>query len=153
MFNQPSRRFLVALLLALAVLGLTACGDDSSDDGDSQGADTEDTTPEEPPPPPDDAVDLTGVSAVTVEVGDNKYTERAIIVSPGTEITWENVGLNRHNVVPSTPDAFEEIPLDVLDDGGSDSRTFSDPGDYAYYCSIHGSITSGQRGWVVVADA
>ena len=153
MFSEPSRRFLVALLLALSVFGLAACGDDTSDDGGAQGADTEDATAEVPPPPPDDVVDLTGQSTVTVEVGDNKYTERAVIVSPGTEITWENVGLNRHDVVSSTPGAFEDIALEDLDDGGSDSRTFSDPGDYAYYCSVHGSITNGQRGWVVVAGA
>ena len=98
-------------------------------------------------------MDLTGQSAVTVEVGDNKYTERAIVVSPGTDVTWKNVGLNRHNVVSSAPGAFENIALEDLDDGGSASRTFSDPGDYAYYCSVHGSISNGQRGWVVVADA
>ncbi len=153
MFTEPSRRLVVALLLALSVLGLASCGDDTSDAGVVQGADTEDATAEVPPPPPNDAVDLTRQSAVTVEVGDNKYTERAIIVSPGAEITWKNVGLNRHNVVSSTPGAFDDIALEDLDDAGSASRTFSVPGDYAYYCSVHGSITNGQRGWVVVADA
>ena len=103
--------------------------------------------------PPEDATDLTSSAAVTVEVGDNKYTIRKIIVAPGTEVTFENVGLNRHNVVASVPGTFEDIDLEQLDDGGSVSRTFDAPGEYAYYCSIHGSIDNGQRGWVYVAAA
>ena len=50
--TKPSRYLLVALLLAVSVLGLAACGDDSSEAGDTQGADAEDATAEEPAPPP-----------------------------------------------------------------------------------------------------
>lgn len=126
------------VVIVVVSLGLVGCGSDDSDDAAV-------------PAPPDDAVDLTGQSEVTVVVGDNKYTERIVLVSPGTDVTWVKEGLNRHNVIPSVPDSFMAVETADLDDGGSAARTFDTAGEYAYYCSIHGTIDAGQRGWVYVA--
>jgi len=150
----------LAIALAIVVVGLVGCGSDDSDEatgptttaGTAETADAAAADQGEPGPPPDDAVDLTGQAEVTVAVGDNEYTERTIVVSPGTDVTWLNEGLNRHNVIASVPDSFEDIETVDLDDGGSATRTFDTAGDYAYYCSIHGTVDAGQRGWVYVAD-
>jgi plastocyanin len=150
----------VALAVVIAAVGLVGCGSDDSDEANEPTttgvvADTADTGAAdqgEPGTPPDDAVDLTGETEVTVAVGDNKYTERTIVVSPGTDVTWVNEGLNRHNVIASVPDSFEDVETEELDDGGSATRTFETAGEFAYYCSIHGTVDAGQRGWVYVAD-
>lgn len=159
---QPFRGLAVAVVIA--ALGLVGCGSDD-DEADAptttvgsadtaEAADTTETADADPAPSPspDDPVDLTGQAEVTVVVGDNKYTERTILVSPGTDVVWVNEGLNRHNVLASVPGSFEDVATDELDDGGSATRTFETPGEFPYYCSIHGTIDFGQRGWVYVAD-
>lgn len=127
-------------IVAIAALGLVGCGADDSEDAAA-------------PAPPDDAVDLTGQSEVTVVVGDNSYTERIVVVSPGTEVTWVNEGMNRHNVIPSAPESFPAVETEELDDGGSATRAFDDVREFAYFCSIHGSVDRGQRGWLYVVPA
>ena len=103
---------------------------------------------------PDDAVDLTGSAQVTVVVTDNAFTDRIILVSPGTEVVWVNEGRNDHNVRPSAegpgPGWFAEVDVGSLADGGSGSVTFDGVGDFPYFCSFHGTARRGQRGRVVV---
>jgi plastocyanin len=102
------------------------------------------------PETPDDAIDLSDRSEVTVRVTDNRFTDRTIMVDPGTTVTWINEGLNSHNVKPSIPGAFAAIATKTLDNGGSGSVLFRTVGDYPYYCSIHGSPSRGQTGRVIV---
>ena len=103
---------------------------------------------------PDDAVDLTGSAQVTVVVTDNAFTDRIILVSPGTEVVWVNEGRNDHNVRPSAegpgPGWFAEVDVGSLADGGSGSVTFDNVGDFPYFCSFHGTARRGQRGRVIV---
>ena len=103
---------------------------------------------------PDDAFDLTGSAQVTVVVTDNAFTDRIILVSPGTEVVWVNEGRNDHNVRPSAegpgPGWFTEVDVGSLADGGSGSVTFDGVGDFPYFCSFHGTARRGQRGRVVV---
>ena len=99
---------------------------------------------------PDDAVDLTGQAEVTVAITDNAYTERIIVVSAGTRVTWVNEGRNDHNVKPSEEGAFAELPTETFRDGGSGWIDFAEPGDFPYYCSIHGTPRRGQTGQVIV---
>jgi plastocyanin len=66
-------------------------------------------------------------------------------------VLWTNVGRNQHYVQPSEPDAFEGVATDDFAPGQSYSVTFDDPGDYPYYCSIHGTKKgSGQTGVIRV---
>ena len=105
---------------------------------------------------PDGAVDLTGSAQVTVEVTDNAFTDRIILVSPGTEVVWVNEGRNDHNVRPSAegsgPGWFDEVDVGTLTDGGSGSVTFDGVGDFPYFCSFHGTARRGQRGRVIVVS-
>ena len=54
-------------------------------------------------------------------------------VGQGTTVTWTNDDSDPHNVV-ADGGAFASP---TLEKGGSWSYTFSGPGTFAYYCSIH----------------
>ncbi|HAB58450.1 MAG: hypothetical protein CL433_02920 [Acidimicrobiaceae bacterium] len=100
---------------------------------------------------PDDALDLSGVDQVALDIQDNAFTQRVVVVSAGTEITWTNQGRNEHNVRPAVEGAFEPIStLDLAEKGDSASLVFETPGDFPYFCSLHGTETNGQTGRVIV---
>jgi plastocyanin len=94
------------------------------------------------------ATDLTGQKEVTIEVADNSYTPATFKVSPGTKVTYVNKGYNVHNVTPATDGDFTAISLTP---GESKSIIApQNPNTYAFYCTIHGGLTSGQHGSLVV---
>ena len=108
---------------------------------------------EEPAPIeiPEGALDFTGFDTVALDIQDNAFTQRVVVVKAGTEITWTNQGRNEHNVRPSIEGAFEPIStLDLAEKGDSASITFDEPGDFPYFCSLHGTATRGQTGRVIV---
>lgn len=100
--------------------------------------------------PVEDAVDETGKTEVTIAVKDNVFEARAVKVSPGTKVTWANLGANPHNVIPSNDGQFPDIPTSKLDPTMTASVVLDAPGAYPYHCSIHGTRNKGQRGLVVV---
>ncbi len=89
----------------------------------------------------------TGRRAVTVEAVDNSFEPPYVTVSTGTRVTFVNKGRNRHNVI-SVGDGFESSGL--LDPDDEFTVTFDDAGDYPYYCSLHGTASSGMTGGVRV---
>ena len=100
---------------------------------------------------PDDALDFTGMDQIALDIQDNAFTQRVVVVSAGTEITWTNQGRNEHNVRPAVEGAFEPIStLDLAEKGDSASLVFETPGDFPYFCSLHGTATNGQTGRVIV---
>ena len=158
----------LALLLAVAVFTVVACGEDDDAVGgetaESSATSTDtaeapdDGTPDEsasgtPVEIPDDPIDWTGRAEVEVSVQDNVFEQREIIVSPGTAVTWTNEGVQPHNVKPSEDGAFEPIGTGELDPGVSQTRVFDEAGDYPYFCSLHGTATRGQTGRVIVVEA
>lgn len=115
-----------------------------------------DPEPSEPAPIeiPDDALDWTGRSAVGIDVQDNAFDQRVVVISAGTELTWTNKGRNEHNVRPAIEGAFDSISAASLAvKGDSASRLFAEPGDYPYFCSLHGTATNGQTGRIIVVPA
>ena len=162
------------LTLVLAALLASSCSDDDSLDAfvavepeivietealdvdiDALEEATDDTEAEvdEPAPIeiPDDALDLSGMDQVALDIQDNAFTQRVVVVSAGTEITWTNQGRNEHNVRPAVEGAFEPIStLDLAEKGDSASLVFETPGDFPYFCSLHGTATNGQTGRVIV---
>lgn len=71
----------------------------------------------------------TGVTEVSI--ADSWFDPPAIEVPAGTEVTWTFVDDNEHNVV------FEDGPASPISDSGTWSRTFAEPGTYAYSCTLH----------------
>ena len=140
---------LVALLGVAAVLG--ACGEGGGSSG--VGADDETTTEKKDDlPEVDDSefVDETGKAEVTITTKDNVFEPRYVKVSPGTKITWDNVGAVPHNVLPADEGAFETIPAEDLEAGVKASLTFEDDGTFPYYCSLHGTARQGMNGRIIV---
>jgi len=100
---------------------------------------------------PDDALDLTGFDAVDIDIQDNAFVQRVVVISEGTSVTWTNQGRNEHNVRPAISEAFDPIATEELASKGSQAtRTFSAAGDYPYFCSIHGTANRGQTGQIIV---
>ena len=132
------KRFLLMMLVMVAAGSMAvACGSD--------GEEPEGAGPEAPP----DAELLEGDSVEIVAV-DNAFDPEAAQVAAGTEVTWVNRGVNDHNVVPEDGDADWAVDADDFGPDGEASFTFDEPGVYRYYCSIHGTLTAGMPGVLVV---
>lgn len=82
----------------------------------------------------------------SVSVRDNSFSPGSLSVTNGTTVTWRWNGSSQHNVTWVVAGA----PNSATQSSGTYTRNFTSPGSYAYYCSIHGSPTSGMRGTVVV---
>jgi plastocyanin len=85
---------------------------------------------------------------VTIE--DATFTPADITVTAGQAVQWTNTSAQeRHNILPVVDGSFAKHEA-LLKNGEKVTITFAKAGDYAYYCAIHGSPTSGQRGVVHV---
>ena len=87
---------------------------------------------------------------VTVQAIDNTFRPDRIEVAPGTEVVWVNRGRNDH-------DLFADLGFGVtaaeFKPGDEYRHVFTEPGEYPYYCTIHGTPDVGMTGTVVVTDA
>lgn len=108
----------------------------------------------EPEPEP---VEPTGV-VVPVIALDNSFRPEVIEIGVGDEVLWENRGQNEHDVlsvesVEEGPDgAVWGVTVEDFQPGAVYSMVFDEPGEYRYYCSIHGSETVGMVGTVIVNE-
>lgn len=94
-----------------------------------------------------------GITASVLSL-DNSYLPQVLTVVAGTEVMFENKGRNDHDVVPV--DDPEALTWGVLDTAFMPkdvySHVFTQPGTYAYYCTIHGTATAGMFGSIVVTQ-
>jgi plastocyanin len=74
------------------------------------------------------------VATSTITVQDNAFDPAAAEVAVGETVTWNWEGSNDHNVVG---DGFQS---DVQNDG-SFTQQFDEPGTYEYRCALHGGMT------------
>jgi plastocyanin len=90
--------------------------------------------------------DSNGADPDTIEVDDNSFGPSALTVDAGTTVTWDWVGAAAHNVtwVGGTPAAS------ATQTSGTYTRNFAAAGSFDYYCTIHGTETTGMRGSVTV---
>jgi len=102
--------------------------------------------------PASDLEDLTGLGATTVVAKDNSFVPQFITVSPGTKITFDNKGRAAHNVIPVDDGAFDKITTEELQPGDTDVLVLDEPGEYPYYCSLHGTPDRGMYGRIIVTD-
>lgn len=135
--SRPNRRLrslsLAVLLLGLAAVGLAACGDD--DDAGGGGATTTAA-------PADDGYgggggDSGGTADGTTVVAKD-FSLTSITVAPGADVKVDNQGSASHTVT-ADDGAFDS---GTISGGSSGSFTApSDPGEYAFHCEIHSSMT------------
>jgi plastocyanin len=72
-------------------------------------------------------------SAAAVRIDNFNFTPPALVVAPGTTVSWTNDDDTPHNV-REKDGKFKSAALDTDD---TFSQTFSAPGEYEYFCSIH----------------
>ena len=72
-----------------------------------------------------------------VKIDNFSFAPQVLRVSVGTKVTWINKDDVPHTVV-SVEKKFKSSPLDT---GDKFSFTFSTPGTYEYFCSIHAHMT------------
>jgi plastocyanin len=126
-----------ALILAI---GVVSCG----------GGDT----PVTPPPVcPNNTFCMTSVAFVTAAGTTTQPVTLTILAN--TAVTWTNDSAIPHDVTfddPATALAVGtgsagNIPLHS---SGSNQRKFTTTGNHTFYCTIHGTSTTGMRGIVIV---
>ena len=117
-------------------------------------------------------IEPTGVEVRVIAI-DNIYRPDIIQVSVGDDVVWENRGMNEHNILsiegpaPGSPvgesasigwirgadDALSwGVTTANFQPGDTFTYRFSEPGEYHYYCAIHGTATVGMVGTVVVTE-
>jgi plastocyanin len=131
---MPSSRTRSLLSVLLIVVAVTAsCGGSR---GSSSGADHPGATVNVPA---SKFSNETGKRSVDITATDNDFNPVYVIISADTKVTWSNEGRNAHNVVPVDKGSFTGVGTSDFGPGQVYTTTFDTPGDYPYYCSIHGT--------------
>ena len=79
----------------------------------------------------------TAAPNVTVKIQNFAFVPAVVTVAPGTTVTWTNADEDPHTV-NATDRSFKSAALDTDD---KYAFTFTKPGDYAYFCSLHPHMT------------
>jgi len=72
-------------------------------------------------------------NAAAVKIDNFNFTPPTLVVAPGTTVTWTNEDDSPHSV-REKDGKFKSAALDTDD---TFSQTFTAPGEYEYFCSIH----------------
>jgi len=131
------RRVSVTALVLGSAATLAACGEDGASAADQ-------TTTDQAA----GSVAPTGV-VVPVIALDNSFRPQAVEVHVGDTVSWENRGNNDHNVLSVETGEWGAEVTDFAP-GAVYTHVFTEPGEYAYFCSIHGSDQAGMTGTITV---
>ena len=131
--SRLSGRALVTVFVLGSVATLAACGEDEAKATDD---------------PASGSVAPTGVVQSVVTL-DNSFRPQALEVHVGDAVEWENRGNNEHNVLSIEGDDWG-VEVTEFQPGDVYTHVFTEPGEYAYYCSIHGSEQAGMVGTITV---
>lgn len=96
-------------------------------------------------------------NAITIQVINSRFNPAVDTVAAGGTVTWDWVaGSQQHNVVSTGSPGFTSEPATypadstVFDGPHSHQFQFNGAGTYRYYCTDHGTPTSGMKGSIVV---
>jgi len=78
-------------------------------------------------------------SRTEVKIKDFMFSPKTLTVPVGTTVTWTNNDDDPHTVASIDKTTFKSSALDT---GEKYSYTFTKPGKYAYFCSIHPKMTA-----------
>ncbi|MFZ1213180.1 MAG: cupredoxin family copper-binding protein [Pseudolabrys sp.] len=82
------------------------------------------------------ATPVWAADAAAIKIGNFIFGPQEVKIKAGTTITWTNEDDIPHTVV--SPNNFRSK---VLDTDGTYSFTFTTPGTYKYFCSLHPHMT------------
>jgi plastocyanin len=92
-----------------------------------------------------EAVTQAAAAPAAVRIDNFIFTPPSLVVAPGATVTWTNADDSPHTV-REKDGKFKSAALDTDD---TFSQTFTAPGEYEYFCSIHPYMT----GKIVVKPA
>jgi plastocyanin len=116
---------------------------DSSAHGEHPASPTDSSASEEQPSPPSESV--------TVIAADNRFEPQDLEIAAGTEVVWVNRGRNDHDLISDSDAEFGAVAADFKP--GDEYRfVFTEPGEYPYHCTIHGTAEIGMIGKIVVTE-
>lgn len=118
---------------AFAAVALAACRDDSAR-----------------APLQTDPLEPNGV-VVDVQSIDNTFRPDRVVVTPGTEVRWTNLGRTEHDITPAEGGTWG-VTKEAFQPGATYSLVVGGVGDIGYYCQIHGTAQFGMIGTIVVVD-
>lgn len=135
------RSLSLAALLAALVLILAACssGTPSATDTPSEAAsEAPSQAASESATPSEDG----GAEGATVRIDGSAFDPAELTVAVGTEVTWVNADAFGHTVTDGTDGQAVEDPIvdEPIDQNGSVSVAFDQPGTYEITCAIHPSM-------------
>lgn len=79
-----------------------------------------------------------GSAGIEVKIDNFSFGPTSVKVAPGTTVTWTNRDDVPHTVVSDDKTTFKSKALDTDEQF---SYTFSKPGTYHYFCSVHPKMT------------
>ena len=82
--------------------------------------------------------------AASVEIANFTFKSQMLTVKAGTTVTWTNADDIPHTVAATG----KQFRSEALDTDGKFSFTFTTPGSYEYFCSLHPHMTG-----VIVVEA
>ena len=133
---------LLFALLALAAVGVAACGGDDDDDGETTEAATETTTTSD---------GGASVSLTANPDGELAYEESTLSAPAGTvTIEFDNPASIGHDVVVEDQNATEITRTDVITGDTATAVGEFKAGDYTYYCSVDAHRDAGMEGTLTV---
>lgn len=176
----PRLRAASAAIIVCLTASLVACGDDANDAAlqaqqlaDRLAAERGETTVPDPDPAPVTSPSTVGGGAtaspgstappatvtrtgvvVPVIALDNSFRPQSIEAKVGDEVVWENRGRNEHDILSIEGTLADGsawgLTVDEFQPGDIYAHVFTEPGEYRYYCTIHGTSDVGMVGTVVV---
>jgi plastocyanin len=139
---MPASR--IAAALGGILLVVAACGDERPVSEGAEDVPVTARAPEATAPP----VESTGVIVPVIAL-DNTFRPQVIEIDVGDEVLWENRGLNEHNALSVEGEEWG-VEVEAFQPGDIYAHVFTEPGEYRYYCSIHGNEDIGMIGTVIV---
>ena len=90
-------------------------------------------------PQPASAADTAAAAVVAIKIDNFSFNPPTITVRAGTQVAWTNQDDIPHTVVSDDKTTFKSRALDTDE---KFSFTFTKPGIYEYFCSIHPHMTA-----------
>lgn len=87
--------------------------------------------------PPQAAVAAAPAKVQRVAIQNFAFSPQVIVVTPGTTVVWTNADEDPHTVVANDK-GFHSAAMDTDE---TYSFTFTKPGEFAYFCSLHPHMT------------
>ncbi len=94
-----------------------------------------------------------GSELILVYALDNSFRPGTLQVEVGSTVQFINGGRNDHNVLPSSGGTAWGVATEDFGPRDTYEVRFDEPGEYPYYCSLHGTTAAGMIGSIRVVGA